>query len=72
LIRPKPWRDFTIITLCEWLTCGLTAWWIGRRVNHPHTLEYFALCFGAAIVVRYILRKEFLQDIRGLAKTPRG
>jgi dolichol-phosphate mannosyltransferase len=68
LLRPKPWRDFVVISLAEWITCALAAWWVSRRVMDPSLIEKFILPFGFATIVRYILRKEFLQDIRGLRK----
>jgi dolichol-phosphate mannosyltransferase len=68
LPRPRPWIDFAVISLAEWFTAGLTAWWIAGRVREPGPLETFVLCFGLATLVRYILRKEFLQDIRGLRR----
>jgi hypothetical protein len=30
--------------------------------------ELFLVAFGAATIVRYVLRKELLQDIRGLRR----
>jgi len=69
LFRPRPWLDFAVISAAEWMVCGLAAWWADARLDHPHPLEIFVLCFGAATITRYILRKEFLQDIRGLRRT---
>jgi dolichol-phosphate mannosyltransferase len=71
LATPHPWRDFWIIALAEWIACGaVAAWWVARA-NGPHPAETFVLSFGAATVVRYMLRKEFLQDVRGLRQEPR-
>ena len=39
-----------------------------HRLNHPTPADIFFLSFGCATVVRYALRKEFLQDIRGLRR----
>jgi dolichol-phosphate mannosyltransferase len=69
IVRPKPWRDFALISAAEWATCIFAAWWVGRRVDHPGTFETFVLSVGAATLVRYVLRKEFMQDIRGLRKS---
>lgn len=69
LARPRPWLDFAVISAAEWIACGLTAWWTSHRVIGASAIEVFVLCFGAATLVRYILRKEFLQDIRGLRRT---
>jgi dolichol-phosphate mannosyltransferase len=68
IIRRHPWMDFIVISLAEWITCGLTALWVSHRVDHAWAIEIFYLSFGAATIMRYILRKEFLQDIRGLRK----
>ncbi|HET6248227.1 MAG TPA: polyprenol monophosphomannose synthase [Tepidisphaeraceae bacterium] len=69
LISRRPWRDFWIVSLCEWCACAAAAWWLQRRarVNPP---EMFALAFGVATVARYVLRKELLQDVRGLRREP--
>jgi dolichol-phosphate mannosyltransferase len=69
LQRPRPWFDFAMIALAEWACAALAAWWITSRVRDPGELETFVLCFGLATLVRYVLRKEFLQDIRGLRRT---
>jgi dolichol-phosphate mannosyltransferase len=68
IVRPRPWLDFVVISVAEWMTCLLAAWWVCRRVNHPTHLETFILSFGAATAMRYVLRKEFMQDIRGLRR----
>jgi dolichol-phosphate mannosyltransferase len=68
LVRQTPWRDFTIISFAEWLAAVLAAWWVSRRVSMPGTWETFILCFGFATLTRYVLRKELLQDIRGLRR----
>ncbi|HEX8521998.1 MAG TPA: polyprenol monophosphomannose synthase [Tepidisphaeraceae bacterium] len=68
ILRPHPWRDFWMISLMEWATCAVASLWVTGRVNHLGVLELFLLTFGAATVVRYILRKEFLHDIRGLRR----
>ena len=48
------------------------AWWAVLRVPHVYMGELFLLAFGAATVVRYVLRKEFLHDVRGLRRDPRA
>jgi dolichol-phosphate mannosyltransferase len=64
--RRRPWVDFTVICCAEWMTVLLTAAWAARRVTGITPAEMFVYCFAAATLMRYILRKEFLQDIRGL------
>jgi dolichol-phosphate mannosyltransferase len=68
LIRPHPWRDFAVISLCEWTTAAVTATFCSRRIAALTPLELFLFTFTAATITRYILRKEFLQDLRGLRK----
>jgi dolichol-phosphate mannosyltransferase len=68
LPRQTPWLDFTVISAAEWIAAVLAAWWVGARMIQPGILETFVICFGFATVTRYILRKEFLQDIRGLRR----
>ena len=46
----------------------LAAWWVTSRLIQPGKLETFIICFGLATLMRYMLRKEFLQDIRGLRR----
>jgi dolichol-phosphate mannosyltransferase len=73
IIRPHPWRDFWIICLCEWLTLILAATWMSRRiVAGVYPLEAFTIAMLSATITRYILRKEFLMDIRGLRKDLRA
>jgi dolichol-phosphate mannosyltransferase len=66
LPRPSPWIDFALISLAELVTCALAAMWMGARVEMPTWADQFVIPFGVATVVRYILRKELLQDVRGL------
>jgi dolichol-phosphate mannosyltransferase len=68
LSRQTPWLDFTVISAAEWVAAILAAWWVGARMIQPGILETFVISFGFATVTRYIFRKEFLQDIRGLRR----
>lgn len=68
IVRPHPWVDFWIISLAEWATCALVSLWVTRRVERLWPVELFAIAFGCATVVRYVLRKELLHDIRGLRR----
>lgn len=68
LVTRAPWRDFVMISLGEWTTCALTSAWIASRVREIDALEVFVIAFGAATVARYVLRKELMQDIRGLRR----
>lgn len=71
LVTRAPWRDFVLISLGEWTACALTSSWIAGRVREIHALEVFVIAFGAATVARYVLRKELMQDIRGLRREVR-
>jgi dolichol-phosphate mannosyltransferase len=66
LVTRTPWRDFAIVALGEFATCTLAGIYLLSRNWRMHSLELFALTFGAATVARYVLRKELMQDIRGL------
>ena len=50
---------------------ALVAMWIWTRVKSPTLWDYVLIPFAAATVMRYVLRKEMLQDVRGLRKDPR-
>jgi dolichol-phosphate mannosyltransferase len=66
----SPWRDFLVVGLAEWATCALAALWLAARAREIHAFEVFVLTHAAATVTRYVLRKELLQDIRGLRRPP--
>ncbi len=66
LVSRRPWADFWLISLCEWGACWAAAGWLGWRIPHHWVPELFIVPFACATVVRYILRKELLSDIRGL------
>jgi dolichol-phosphate mannosyltransferase len=72
LLTRTPWRDFWLISLGEWAAGAATATWIANRVREVHALEVFVITFSAATLARYVLRKELMQDIRGLRRDPRG
>jgi len=68
LVRQHPWKDYTIITIVELLTAWATAGWLRSRAPGTSAFEAFVIAFGWATVAKYVLRKELLQDIRGLRK----
>jgi dolichol-phosphate mannosyltransferase len=70
LIRPNPWLDFAISCAAELLACLATALYLDRRLSGPTAAEIFVIAFGIAILVRYILRKELMLDVRGLRFIP--
>jgi len=71
LLSSHPWLDFAVISLAEWCACWLCALWLVGHGARLSTLELFIITFACATIVRYILRKELMQDIRGLRKDPR-
>ncbi|HXJ80039.1 MAG TPA: polyprenol monophosphomannose synthase [Candidatus Methylomirabilis sp.] len=68
IVTARPWRDFGLIALAEWVTCAGAVVWTAWRLDHAGPVESFLLAFGSATVVRYVLRKELFQDIRGLRR----
>lgn len=68
LVSTRPWTEFTLIAIVEWLACTLAAFWATHRVLDPRSFEVIALAYGAATIARYVLRKELMQDVRGLRR----
>jgi dolichol-phosphate mannosyltransferase len=68
LLTSHPWIDFIIISVAELVAAWLSAIWLATRAPGTIAIEAFLISFGCGLVVRYILRKEFLQDVRGLRK----
>ena len=55
-----------ITGLAEFATCSGFAAWLLYRGWRMSAAELFVFTFAAATITRYVLRKELLQDIRGL------
>jgi hypothetical protein len=68
LVRQTPWRDFALISLGEWAACASVAAWLAARAADVRPAEFFAVAYAVATAARYVLRKELMQDIRGLRK----
>jgi dolichol-phosphate mannosyltransferase len=66
LVIRHPWADFILIALAEISSTLLCAAYIGRNVPTATRWEALAIGLLGGIVVRYILRKELLHDLRGL------
>lgn len=64
----RPWGAFAATCLAEWIACAATAGWAWRNLKGPGLGEVFVLAYAAAVVVRYVLRKELGQDLRGLRR----
>ena len=39
-----------------------------KALEHVGAIELFVISFGMATLTRYVLRKELMQDIRGLRR----
>lgn len=68
LVSPTPWRDFLLISAAEMVAVVAVASWLIWRRNEPSAAEMLLITFFAGTVVRYILRKELLLDVRGLRR----
>ena len=68
LFRQKPWTDFGLIASVELAACTIVSCWLVLRVHNPRIWEMIIFGYGAATVTRYVLRKELLQDVRGLRR----
>jgi dolichol-phosphate mannosyltransferase len=71
LLTRRPWREFVLVCLAEWLACVLVAIWIAQRVPQHSPVEMFVIPFAAGTLTRYVLRKELMLDIRGLRREMR-
>jgi dolichol-phosphate mannosyltransferase len=72
LITPRPWLDFLVIAGVELLAAVTAAVWLVRNVHADvGPVERFVIAFGLGLLARYVLRKELLQDVRGLRRDPR-
>ena len=70
LVSRRPWGDFLLIAVLELASVTATAYWLVWRLQDPGALEVFYISFLVGTVVRYVLRKELLQDVRGLRREP--
>jgi dolichol-phosphate mannosyltransferase len=67
-IQPHAWRNFAVISLCEWISASTAAILCSHRLLQISPLELFLVGFLTATLTRYVLRKHFLHDLRGLRK----
>jgi dolichol-phosphate mannosyltransferase len=68
LVVERPWGAFWVTCLAEWVGCGVAAWWLWEHLRAPGVGGVFVLAYGVTVVVRYIMRKELGQDLRGLRR----
>ncbi len=66
LARPTPWRDYILSAVLELLAVTIVGAYLVQRVPTLAEWELLMLPFACGTVARYVLRKEFLLDIRGL------
>ncbi len=71
ILESRPWLSFFGVAAAELIVVSLTAWWLSRRLHYFHPVEFWTIAYGMGLAVRYVLRKELLQDVRGLRKEPR-
>jgi len=72
LFRDRPWQDFVFVSFIEWAACGAVTWYMVSELRDPHLWNVFLWAMTATVFVRYVLRKEFLFDVRGLRHEPRA
>ena len=74
LLTAHPWRDFLLVSLLECIAVALVAAWLTRHTMPATTssIQLFMISFACGILTRYVLRKELMQDIRGLRKEIRA
>ena len=68
LVTTKPWPDFLLIAAAELAACSVVSCWLTLRVHNPHISEMIVFGYGSGTLMRYVLRKELLQDVRGLRR----
>jgi dolichol-phosphate mannosyltransferase len=68
LLSRNPWRDFTVIALLECIAVAIAAGWLVHHAVGVNEFELFAISFACGILMRYVLRKELMHDIRGLRR----
>ena len=68
ILTRAPWREFALVSMAEWLACAAAAIWLATRVAGHSPVEMFLIPFAAGTIVRYMLRKELMHDIRGLRR----
>ena len=72
LLTRRPWSEFFLTSAVELAACLLAAKFFATRLADPQSFDLPILCFLTATIIRYILRKELMQDIRGLRRDLRA
>lgn len=60
------WATFGLTAGVELMACAAAAQYVAHRIPAATGWEAWLISFGAATMVRYALRKELLDDLRGL------
>jgi hypothetical protein len=68
LVVDRPWGAFWVTCAAEWAACAVAAWWLWVNLRRPDAGVVFVLAYAVSVVVRYVLRKELGQDLRGLRR----
>ncbi len=68
LLTRNPWRDFYLIAAAECVAVAILSHWLNHHSLNITSLDVFTISFLGGILVRYMLRKELLHDIRGLRR----
>ncbi len=68
LLTRHPWRDFLLVALVECIAVTMIATWLTAHTTGVAIMQLFTIGFACGILTRYVLRKELMQDIRGLRK----
>jgi dolichol-phosphate mannosyltransferase len=68
LLTRHPWREFVMVAMAELIVCTFVGIWVVTRLDPARAWEVFLFPFAAATIVRYVLRKELMLDIRGLRR----
>ncbi len=72
LVNRRPWVDFMLVSLVELVAVAGSGYWLIWRIGTPAASEVLVITFLVGTVVRYILRKELLLDVRGLRRNVRA
>ncbi len=68
LLTRHPWREFFAVALLECIAVAIVAHWLLGHTWNITRVELFTISFFFGILIRYVLRKELMLDIRGLRK----
>lgn len=70
MLAQSPWGNFALIVAVEYAAVVASAFWLRSRAPLVPFFEAFLISFFCGIAVRYVMRKEMLEDVRGLRGQP--